>query len=149
MKSYELSRTDHGRSVALVFDSGDAVMQELRQWCREQAITAAGFTAIGAFADATVGWFDWETKQYREIPVEEQVEVLSLAGDIAVGPDGDAAAHAHVVLGTRDGSTRGGHLIRAHVRPTLELILDEAPAHLRKKYDPESGLALIAGPTGR
>jgi uncharacterized protein len=48
------------------------------------------------------------------------------------------------VLGTRDGTTRGGHLIEGYVRPTLELIVDEVPAHLRRRYDPDTGLALIA-----
>jgi hypothetical protein len=36
-----------------------------------------------------------------------------------------------------------GHLGEAHVRPTLEVIVTESPAHLRKKKYPESGLALI------
>jgi predicted DNA-binding protein with PD1-like motif len=51
--------------------------------------------------------------------------------------------HAHVVVGTRDGSARGGHLLEGHVRPTLELLVEEAPAELRKTYDRQSGLALI------
>jgi predicted DNA-binding protein with PD1-like motif len=92
---------------------------------------------------ATVAWFDPQAHQFREIAVAEQVELLALSGDVAE-QDGRAAVHAHVVLGTRDGTTRGGHLIAGHVRPTLELVVDEAPAHLRRRYDPESGLALIA-----
>jgi uncharacterized protein len=71
------------------------------------------------------------------------VEPLALSGDVAE-QDGKATVHAHVVLGTRHGTTRGGHLIAGHVRPTLELIVDEAPAHLRRRYDPETDLALIA-----
>ena len=75
-------------------------------------------------------------------PGREQVEVLSLIGDVAL-EDGEPKVHAHVVVGRSDGSTRGGHLIEARVRPTLEVILTESPAHLRKHHDPESGLALI------
>lgn len=142
MQSKELSRGDHGRTVALVFETGDEVMETLLSWCREERVGAARFTAIGALRDAVVAYFDWEAKEYREIPVDEQVEVLTLAGDVALN-DGDPAVHAHVVLGRSDGTTRGGHLMRAHVRPTLELILDEVPEHLRKHHDPESGLALI------
>jgi predicted DNA-binding protein with PD1-like motif len=71
------------------------------------------------------------------------VEVASLIGDVALSPDGKPALHAHVVLGRRNGSALAGHLGRAHVRPTLEVILTESPAHLRKRLDPESGLALI------
>ncbi len=90
----------------------------------------------------TLGYFDWETKEYQKIPVREQVEVLSLIGDVAL-KDGEPKVHAHVVVGRSDGSTRGGHLLEAHVRPTLEVILTESPAHLRKQIDEESGLALI------
>jgi predicted DNA-binding protein with PD1-like motif len=74
--------------------------------------------------------------------VREQVEVLSLIGDVAL-QDGEPKVHAHVVVGRADGSTRGGHLVEAHVRPTLELTLTESPAHLHKQFDPESDLALI------
>lgn len=143
MQWRELSRGEHGRSVALVFETGDEVMEALSGWCREQRITGAHFTAIGALSDVTLGWFDWQTKNYREIPLEEQVEVLTLVGDVALQDD-QPAVHAHVVVGRSDGSASGGHLLHAHVRPTLELILDEVPVHLRKRHDPESGLALIA-----
>ena len=90
-----------------------------------------------------LGYFDRKRNQYREIPVRDQVEVLSLVGDIAQQQD-EPRVHAHVVVGTANGETRGGHLLSAHVWPTLELILTEAPAHLRKRSDPETGLALIA-----
>lgn len=143
MQWRELSRGDHGRTVVLVFGTGDEVMATLKGWCREQRITGAHFTGIGALSGLTLGWFDWESKSYREIPLEEQVEVLSLAGDVALQED-QPAVHAHIVVGRSDGSAHGGHLLRAQVRPTLELILDEVPAHLRKQHDPESGLALIA-----
>lgn len=128
---------------ALVFDAGDEAFSLLSDWVVERGVTSARLTAIGAFERAVVGYFDWESKEYEEIPVEEQVEVLSLVGDVALSPDGDPVVHAHVVLGRRGGSTVGGHLLEGHVRPTLEVVLDEAPAHLRKRHDPESGLALI------
>lgn len=130
------------RTFALVFRSGDEAMAGLSGFCKEHGIGAARFTAIGALSGATLGYFDWEAKDYRKIPVAEQVELLSLIGDVAL-KDGEPAVHAHAVLGRSDGSTRGGHLLEAHVRPTLELILVESPAHLRKEHDPESGLALI------
>ena len=78
------------------------------------------------------------------IPVEEQVEVASLIGDIAVGPDGKPSVHVHAVLGRRDGTALAGHLQEGHVRPTLEIIITELPAHLCKVKDAESGLALIS-----
>jgi hypothetical protein len=81
--------------------------------------------------------------QYRPIRLDEQVEVVALVGDVALD-DGEPAVHAHVVVARSDGSASGGHLLEAHVRPTLEVVLSESPAHLRKRYDRASGLALIA-----
>lgn len=131
------------KTWALVFDAGDTVMEGLTRFARENDLRGAHFTAIGAFQSATLYYFDWESKEYQEIPVEEQVEVLTLAGDIAE-KDGEPKVHAHVVLGTRDGSARGGHLKEARVRPTLEVILTEEPAHLVRRHDDETGLALIS-----
>ncbi len=130
------------RTMALIFERDDEVVATLERFAQEHAIDAAHFTAIGAFSRATLGYFSWEQKEYLKIPVDEQVEVLTLAGDIAL-QDGKRKIHAHAVLGRRDGSTVGGHLLQAHVRPTLELMLTESPAHLRRAHDPETGLALI------
>lgn len=130
------------KTFALIFDKEDEVVREITAFARRERVTAAHFTAIGAFADAVLGYFDPAHKDYRRIPVSEQVEVLTLAGDIAV-KDGEPKVHAHVVLGRADGSTRGGHLLEAHVWPTLELILTESPAELRRRSDAETGLALI------
>ena len=130
------------RTIAVIYDAGDEVIASLQVFARAHSIDAAHFTAIGAFESATLGYFSWEKKDYLRIPVQEQVEVLSLAGDIA-HKDGQAKVHAHVVLGRRDGTTLGGHLLEARVRPTLELMLTESPSYLKRVHDPETGLALI------
>ena len=139
---WKLLASDGQKSFALVFATGDEVVAGLESFARENGLTAGQFTAIGAFQDVTLGYFDWETKGYEEIPVREQVEVLSLVGDVALA-DGEPQVHAHVVVGKSDGTAHGGHLLTGHVRPTLELILVEPPEHLRKETDPETGLALI------
>jgi predicted DNA-binding protein with PD1-like motif len=79
----------------------------------------------------------------RKIEVAEQCEVLSAIGDVAVGDDGKASLHVHVVLGLSDGSTRGGHLLDGKVRPTLEVVLTDTAAHLRRKKRADLGIALI------
>ncbi len=142
MKS-KLIHKEHGeKTFALIFDTGDEAMSGLVEFAKANSLGASHFTAIGAFQDVTLGYFDWDSKQYQNIPIREQVEVLSLIGDVAL-KDGEPKVHAHVVVGRSDGSTRGGHLIAGHVRPTLEVILTESPAHLQKEIDEESGLALI------
>lgn len=141
MKARELAAGDE-RTFVLVFETGDEVMEGLLAFAREHDLSAARFTAIGAFSEVVLGYFDWQRKDYDRIPVREQVEVLALTGDVALDKD-EPAVHAHVVVGRRDGTTRGGHLLEALVRPTLEVMLVEAPAVLRKRVDEESGLALI------
>ena len=130
------------RSFVVVFDTGDEVTESLLAFAREQGLSAAEFTGLGAFSGAVLGYFDWQKKDYKRIRIDEQVEVLNLTGNIALA-DGKPKLHPHIVLGKADGTAHGGHLLEGHVRPTLEVIVTESPVHLRRKSDPETGLALI------
>lgn len=138
-----LSENGGQRVFALVLETGEEVLGCLQSFAKEQRIFAAQITAIGALSDVALEYFDWDAKKYLTNPVNEQVEVASLVGDVAQAPSGEPAVHVHLVVGKRDGIAMAGHLGKAHVRPTLEVILTENPAHLRKVEDPESGLALI------
>jgi predicted DNA-binding protein with PD1-like motif len=129
-------------TYVVVCDPGDEAVDALSQFARDERLEASQVTAVGAFERATVGWFDRTAREYRRIPVDEQCEVLSLIGDVAEGPDGPSL-HAHVVLGLADGTTRGGHLLEGRVFPTLEVVITEAPAELRKVMRPDIGIALI------
>lgn len=139
----KLINSDSQRTFVAILDPGDEVLSSLRDFAMREGVTAAQLTAIGAFSGAVLGYFDWNTKQYRRIPVEEQVEVVSLIGDVALGDDRRPALHIHAVLGRSDGSALGGHLLEGHVRPTLEVVVTESPAHLHRRKDEETGLALI------
>ena len=141
MKSTLLNATGP-RTWVLIFDKGDEPVAGLTAFAKAQKLGAAHFTAIGAFSDVTLGYFDRAKRDYKKIPLHEQVEVLSLLGDVALDK-GEPKVHAHVVVGRADGEARGGHLLEAHVWPTLEVVLVESPRHLRKRHDPETGLALI------
>lgn len=131
------------RTFVLVFETADEVMAGLMSFAKEHRPRSAHFTAIGAFRDAVLAYFDWDKKKYQDIPVNEQVEAIMFAGDVSWKENGEPVVHAHAVVGRSDGSTRGGHVKSAHVRPTLELVLVEYPRHLERKPDPESGIALI------
>jgi len=133
---------DGERTIALVFETGDDPMEGLLDFAKRGKLTSGHFTAIGAFEQATLGYFDWARRDYIRIPIREQVEVLSLVGDIAL--EGQTPkVHAHVVVGKPDGTAHGGHLLEARVRPTLEVILVQPPGHLRRRFDARSKLALI------
>jgi predicted DNA-binding protein with PD1-like motif len=134
---------DEPKTFVLIFETGDEIAGALQQFAKGQGLGGSSFKAIGALSYAKLGWFNWETKNYDPACVlDEQVELLSLVGDIAL-QDGKPQVHAHVVVGRSDGTAHGGHLLEARVRPTCELILTESPAHLQKRLDPESGIALI------
>jgi predicted DNA-binding protein with PD1-like motif len=130
------------KTYAVIFDPGDEPMKGLLDVARREGLTASQLTAVGGFRRATLGYFDPQQKEYQRIPVDEQVEVLSLIGDVSEADQGPQV-HAHVVVGRRDGTTRGGHLLDAEVWPTLEVIVTESPSHLRRRFNPAVGIALI------
>jgi predicted DNA-binding protein with PD1-like motif len=132
---------DRPNTFVVVFEAGEEAMSTLTAFAREQSLSASQVTAIGGFERVVLGYFDRDQRDYQPIPIEEQVEVLSLIGDI-VGDD-DIKVHAHAVVGRRDGSAHGGHLLEGVVWPTLEVVITETPAHLRRRFDPETGAALI------
>lgn len=129
-------------TYVVVCDPGDEAVAALTQFAQAEDLEAASIAAVGAFERAVVGWFDRAARDYRRIPVGEQCEVLSLLGDVAQGQDGPVL-HMHVVLGLSDGTTRGGHLLEGTVYPTLEVVVTETPAQLRKVMRPDVGIALI------
>ena len=131
------------KTYVLIFDTGDELAAGMKKFAKDLGLSAASFKAIGALSSVKLGWFDWTTKKYKTaVELAEQVELLSLIGDVAL-KDGEPQVHAHVVIGKSDGTAHGGHLLEAVVRPTCEVVLTESPAHLQKQLDPESGLALI------
>jgi predicted DNA-binding protein with PD1-like motif len=139
----KLVHEDGGRrTFVVVMDKGDDAAEELAAFARDNDLTGAALTAVGAARAVTLGYFDPELMHYRSTEFDEQLEVLSLVGDVTV-KDGTPAVHAHVVLGRKDGTTLGGHVQHLEVWPTLEVVVTETPAHLRKSVDPETGLALI------
>jgi uncharacterized protein len=142
MNARLLSDIDGLRIFAVVFASGDEVAEGLLAFARSQQISAASFTAIGALQNVTVGYFDLERRDYTPIRIDEQVEVLTMAGNIAMTAEGPKV-HAHLVVGRSDGTAHGGHLLEGRVRPTLEVLVTETRSYLRRRSDPDTGLALI------
>jgi uncharacterized protein len=131
------------KTFVLVFETNDELAQILEQFASQQKLASASFKAIGALSSVRLGWLNWETKQYEaSVSLDEQIELLSLIGDIAL-KDGKPQVHAHAVVGKRDGTAHGGHLLQARVRPTCEVVLTESPSHLKKEFDSAAGIALI------
>jgi uncharacterized protein len=139
----KLSEQPNGEATyALIFAKRDEVMSGLTAFAAQQKITAGYFTAIGALQRAKFGWFDLEHQAYRDIPVNEQVEMISLIGDVGV-VNGKPQVHAHGSVGLFDGQVRGGHLLEAIAFPTLEVFFTALPSTLIKKRDEETALFLF------
>jgi predicted DNA-binding protein with PD1-like motif len=142
MKTKLLHEIEGLKTMALVFETGEQVNEQILEFAREHEIHAAQLTGIGGFQEVTLGYFDWESKDYKPIPMKEQVELVSLNGNISMD-DGKPKLHAHVVIGKADGSAWAGHLLSATVRPTLELVLVESPSYLRRVMNREARLPLL------
>jgi hypothetical protein len=143
MRKKLLHEQNGQKTFVLVFDEGEEVLAGLKEFADSHQLKAAALQGIGALRHITVGFFDPGMREYRPIEIGEQVEVLSLLGDVTLDPQGQSQVHAHVVVGKADGTAHGGHLLFAHVRPTLEVIVTETPAYLRRHVDTRTGLPLI------
>jgi predicted DNA-binding protein with PD1-like motif len=126
----------------MIFGKGDEVLSGLTEFAEREELTAGNFSAIGALSSARFGWFDAAEKAYRDISIDEQVELISLIGDVGV-VNGAPQIHAHGAVGFSDGHMRGGHLLQAIAWPTLELFFTARPTTLSKKRDAETDLFLF------
>jgi predicted DNA-binding protein with PD1-like motif len=107
MQSKLVAESAGERTFVMILNTGEEAFSTISDFAVKERFSAASLTALGAFSEAVVGWFDLASKAYRKIPVAQQCEVLSALGDIAVDDDGKPSLHVHVVLGLSDGSTRG------------------------------------------
>ena len=80
----KVMRDDGAMVYLLVFDEGEEVIEMLTAFAEDRSIAGAHFSALGAFREAELAWFDCDAREYVPIPVDEQVEVASLVGNVAV-----------------------------------------------------------------
>jgi predicted DNA-binding protein with PD1-like motif len=137
-----LTHGEPNKQYAVIFYQGDETFSGLQEFAEKYHVTSAHFTAIGAVNGVTLGWFDPQRKMYKKIPIEGQREVIGMSGDIALY-QGKPVVHSHMVVGNADGTMQGGHLLDAHVSPTLEVMVTVDPIAMQKRFDPETDLTLI------
>ncbi|MGH9456678.1 MAG: PPC domain-containing DNA-binding protein [Thermoanaerobaculia bacterium] len=142
MKS-TLLRRRKPRTHLLVFAIDDDVKTTLLRFARDENILSAHFHALGALQRVTVAYWNWGTKDYSRIEINEQVEVVSFVGNLSRDAEGRPKLHAHAALGKRDGTLVGGHFVDGSVRPTLELVLEEGEEEVVRRKDDVTGLDLI------
>lgn len=142
MRHRMTAATQSGRSYVVVFDMGDDVLAQFQHFCDRENVYAGFFCGIGGYRRATLAYYDMEKKQYEPIEVDEQVEVVSLIGNVT-NYEGRARIHAHCIVGHRDGHTSAGHLVGASVSPTLEVMLAESVVPMMRTQRPDIGIPLI------
>jgi predicted DNA-binding protein with PD1-like motif len=142
MKVKLLNENGGQRDFAVVFQPGDEFYAGLTQFANEYHVQSAHLTAVGGLHDARLSWYDESRKAYRVIPVDQQSEVDSLVGDIAL-LNGKPSVHMHCVVSLEDGTTRGGHVLGGHVSPLLEVWVTADSTPLLKRHDEKTGLNLM------
>jgi predicted DNA-binding protein with PD1-like motif len=142
MQVQSLNPGEPRKQYAVIFYQGDEAFSGLLEFAEQYHVTSAHFTAIGALNGAVLGWFDPERKMYKKIPIKGQHEVIGMSGDIALY-QGKPVVHTHMVVGSPDGTTQGGHVLEAYVSPTLEVMVTEDPVTMQKRFDPATDLTLI------
>lgn len=143
MRARLIDREGGRRRFVLVLDAGEEAVEAILAFAAAEDVEGAGLTGIGAFAAAVLGHFDPSTETFTRNDVGAQTEVAAMTGNLARGEDGAPKLHCHVVLGCVDGTARAGHLVEGHVRPTLEVIVEEAPTHMHRGHDARTGLVLL------
>jgi predicted DNA-binding protein with PD1-like motif len=137
------SQPDGAKSYVLILSKGDEVMTALADFARDQKVVNAHFVGIGGVRDPEVAWFDLTRKEFKTMSLAEQMEVLTMSGDIALAESGQPIVHAHLALGRSNGKAWGGHLLHAVTSPTLELYVTTFPQPLYKRADPDTGILII------
>jgi len=138
-----VSHADGRRTVVARLEIGEEAVATLTGLARELRLGASTILGLGGFERLTLGFFDYANKAFHKNEVNEQVELLSMIGNIAETADGQPSLHIHVVVGRIDATTRGGHLVAGFVRPTMEVVIEESPEHLKRTHDDQTGLTLL------
>ena len=137
-----LDSTGQIQHYVIIFAKGDKVVSGLTEFAETHHVRSAQYTAIGDAISGKVGWYDYNRKMFKVIPINRPCEVTSLIGDIAVY-NGKAVAHSHINLADEDGISHGGHLLELIIGPTLEVFVTVYQSSLYKKLSPEFNAGVI------
>ncbi len=132
----------NGRSFLIRLSHKMDLLSEITGFCKENKLTAAFISAIGAVEQATIGYFDQEKREYQSHAINKPMEITHLAGNLSK-KDGKPMIHAHIILADKSGRTFSGHLMSPTAVFACEVFLQEliGPA-LARDFDEETSLPL-------
>jgi uncharacterized protein len=131
-----------GERYIIRLESGESVMESLKQFLSSEHVGFANLSAAGAVQSVRLAFWDPDTRKYEYRDVEEPLEVVSFQGN-ASRKDGQPHLHLHGVFSRRDFSVLGGHIQDARVHPTLEVWLRTEEIEVRRVKEETSGLDLL------
>lgn len=126
----------------LRLDPGEELVSSLKEFCLQERVKLGSITGIGAVNQATIGLFDPESKKYHPQELNGNFELSPLAGNIS-SMQGEPYLHLHANLGDKEQRSFSGHLSKAIVSATCEIIIDTIEGELERQADPKIGLNLL------
>lgn len=129
-------------SYVVRLNKDEEVMQSLKKLCRDEDIRLAEITGIGASNLVEIGVFNVNTKEYNTKIFNGMFEITSLVGN-ATRKDGEVYLHIHINFGDEEGNVKGGHLVKANISATSEIIVKEIKGEVGRELSNEIGLNLL------
>ena len=129
-------------TIVARIDKGEEILEKINEIALKENITLANINALGATNDFTVGVFNTEEKKYYSNNFKGDFEIVSLTGTINT-MNGEFYTHIHMSAGNDKGEVFGGHLNRAVVSATCEMIINIIDGKVDRKYDENIGLNLF------
>ncbi len=127
------------QTIVARMDKGEEILAKLQEICEKEQIKLASISALGAVGEFTVGLFDTVKKQYQSASMTGDFEIVSLTGTVNT-MGGAYYAHIHMSAGDREYHVFGGHLNRAVVSGTCEMVIQIINGTVDRVYDKEVGL---------
>ena len=123
-------------------DKGEEILEKVKEIALKENIKLASISALGAVNDFTVGVFKTDEKKYYSNSFQEYFEITSLTGTINT-MNGEFYTHIHMSAGNEKGEVFGGHLNRAVVSATCEMVITIIDGSVDRYFDEEIGLNLF------
>jgi len=131
-----------GNYYILRIDKGEEIIESITKICKDEEIALGSIQAIGAVDYAKFGLFESKKKQYHSVEVVGDHEILSLNGNIS-RMNGEVYLHIHICLGDKNFEAKGGHLNKAIVSATCEVIINKIDDCVEREFFDEIGLNLF------
>ena len=130
-------------TLVIRMDKGEEIVEQLTAVAAREHIALAEVSALGAVGSFTAGVFYSGEKEYHSNDFTGDFEIVSLTGTVTE-MDGKPYLHLHMSAGDREGRVWGGHLNRAVVSATCEMVVRILDGHVGRAFSPEIGLNLLA-----